>query len=585
MQKKLFIPLLFIVLLCTTCFSALAQESNKIWFDGLGRSFFARDVLGSDAQNDTISTRNSSNGYNLLDLNTHINPLKNIEIFAQLRIRNTFGGFFGSGTSIDVRQLRAKGTIKNKIRFSVGDLFLKQSRFTLFNYDEDLTTLGEDGFNVYRDVVHYENFYIQNRWRLQGIQSDFSFNFDRFIRTLEFDFFITRPRGSSQINTNSFSSDLLLSGATIGSRINKTIYFESNYINLFEIPSSGTQEKSIRNPVYRIAVTHFIEKKKYSFKQNIEGGFSERHWLISNENAPNKDSISNSSSGMYFEFSSNLIKKDSLFNLSVGYRYVDPNFRSAAAQTRRLNLLSNTFNTVYPTYTNDELTRPTSLFDLTSDENLYNQDISGTLMNFNPIYSNVLPYGDATPNRIGLFLNSNYRTINNFLEFKVNGGFFNEVIGQGTPEKRNFSQIKANAKLNLNMLLDWTKEISLSISTINEITQRNGDSIERLDFKSNQLNLFLSAELIKKLFLQFSFRNLNVKGNEYTIVRDDFGTINNFLVQSYDLEDNFFSVGLFYKIRKNVYANLQYNWWGTTFSSSNPNFNYRRLLFILSVKL
>ena len=82
MQKKLFIPLLFAVLLCTTCFSALAQESNKIWFDGLGRSFFARDVLGSDAQNDTISTRNSSNGYNLLDLNTHINPLKNIEIFA-----------------------------------------------------------------------------------------------------------------------------------------------------------------------------------------------------------------------------------------------------------------------------------------------------------------------------------------------------------------------------------------------------------------------------------------------------------------------------------------------------------------------
>ena len=49
-------------------------------------------------------------------------------------------------------------------------------------------------FKSYRDIIHYENFYTDNRWRLQGIQSDFSLEFDRFIRTLEFDFFITRPK-------------------------------------------------------------------------------------------------------------------------------------------------------------------------------------------------------------------------------------------------------------------------------------------------------------------------------------------------------------------------------------------------------
>ena len=75
-----------------------AQINEKIWFDGLSRSYFARDAINKSITDDTISALNTSNGYNLLDLNTHVNPIKNIEIFAQLRIRNSFGSFFGSGT-------------------------------------------------------------------------------------------------------------------------------------------------------------------------------------------------------------------------------------------------------------------------------------------------------------------------------------------------------------------------------------------------------------------------------------------------------------------------------------------------------
>ena len=52
------------------------------------------------------------------------------------------------------------------------------------------------------------------------------------------------------------------------------------------------------------------------------------------------------------------------------------------------------------------LIRPPSMFDIVSDEKLYNQDLSSVLMNFNPIYSNTLPYGDATPNRIGVLYES-----------------------------------------------------------------------------------------------------------------------------------------------------------------------------------
>ena len=165
MKRNILILIVFL-----SAMSLHAQLNENIWFDGLSRSYFARDAINK-SMSDTLSAKNSSNGYNLLDLNTHVNPIKDIEIFAQLRIRNSFGSFFGSGTQISVRQLKAKGIINNKIRFSVGDLFLKQSKFTLYNNDEELSFFESQILKPYRDIIHYENFYIDNRWRLQGIQT------------------------------------------------------------------------------------------------------------------------------------------------------------------------------------------------------------------------------------------------------------------------------------------------------------------------------------------------------------------------------------------------------------------------------
>ena len=287
---------LFIGLVSIFSIDLAAQSNNKIWFDGLARSYFTRDAISDNEQaNDTLSSKNASNGYNLLDLNTHVNPIEDIEIFAQLRIRNTFGSFFGSGTSVNVRQLRAKGVINKNIRFSVGDLFLKQSRYTLYNDDEELSGFENDMFKPYRDIIHYENFYIDNRWRLQGLQSDFSFEFDRGIRTLEFDLFVTRPRGSSAISTASYSSDQLLSGGTMISKLTKNLSFESHYINLFEVASSGTSNISVRNPVYLMGLARQFNNKKHYFKSKIQAGFSQRYWLHSELENNAEDSTSNSS--------------------------------------------------------------------------------------------------------------------------------------------------------------------------------------------------------------------------------------------------------------------------------------------------
>ena len=561
-----------------------AQMKDKIWFDGQARSYFARDAIDNNTE-DTVSAKNASNGYNLLDLNTHVNPIKDIEIFAQLRIRNSFGSFFGSGTEINVRQLRAKGTINDKVRFSVGDIFLKQSRFTLYNYDEELSGYENDMLKPYRDIIHYENFYTENRWRLQGIQTDFSFKFDRFIRTLAFDFFVTRPRGSSAISGTTYSSDLLLSGGSMVSEINKRISLSANYVSLFEVASSGTQNISVRNPVYDMALLHHYGNDKHHFEQKLETGFSQRHWLHSELENEMADSTSNDTKGMFFELE-NKYSKDSTLYLTVGYRYVDPNFRSAGAQTRRLDYAAGNNNTIYPLYTNMSMTRPTSVFDLVADDRIYNQDLSSNLMVFNPIYSNVLPYGDATPNRSGVYLKARLNNKSKVLLGKINAGFFKEVIGQGTAEKRSFGLVKAALKVNLHRWFNWEKEMSISASSESELTSRGGDTISSINLFSHQVNASLNIELAKKFFIQASYKQFNANGNEFLTERDNYGDITYFTSTQVNQKDHMLSVGMLYKLRENVYANLQYNWWGMTFiDQPYSDYKYNRLLFILSVAL
>ena len=584
MKRNLLILIVFVAVFLSNI-SLHAQIRENIWFDGLSRSYFARDAVDKSTD-DTISARNSSNGYNLLDLNTHVNPIKDIEIFAQLRIRNSFGGFFGSGTEINVRQLKAKGVINNKIRFSVGDLFLKQSKFTLFNYDEELSGFENNMLKSYRDIINYENFYTENRWRLHGIQTDFSFEFDRYIRTLGFDFFVTRPSGSRQINENTYSSDLLLSGGSMVSEINKRFTLSANYINLFEVASSGTKNISVRNPVHDISLLYYFGKDNYRIQQKLQTGFSKRYWLHSELENGIADSISNNIQGMYVEFENRYFKKDSTLFLTVGYRYVDPNFRSAGAQTRRLDHTNGNRNTIYPIYTNMSLIRPPSVFDFVSDDQLYNQDLSSILMIYNPIYSNILPYGDATPNRTGFYLKSRLNSKNKLLSTKINAGFLKEVIGQGTESKRDFLLFKGLFKINFHRWLNWKKELTLSASSESEFTRRGGEEVSSVNLFSHQINTSLNAELVKKFFIQASFKQLNANGNEFITQRDNYGKITYYTSTQIDQKDHILSFGMLYKFRKNVYANLNYSWWGLNFTDqSYSDYKYNRLILILSVKL
>ena len=583
---KLVRVLPFLLALLITGSALLAQTGETVWFDGQSRSFFSRDALGEMDRPDTTSPRNLSEGYNLLDINTHIEPADNLEVFAQLRVRNRFGGFFGAGTTIDVRQLRASGVIKDKVRFSIGDLYLKQSRFTLFNPDEDLVRNEGEAFRAYRDIVHYENFYQDNRWRLQGIQTDFSMRFDRSIRTLEFDAFLTRPRGSESLTSTLFTPDLLMAGGSVVSQMGRKTRVELNWVNLFEVPSSGTTHQSLRNPVVRAGIERQDEMGNWTVRHAVEGGYAQRHWLFSQLEDGGADSSGYRTEGVYIELRSEPMRMDSLWSFHYGVRHVDPGFRSGGAQTRRLDLGGSVPLTVYPIYSDEVLDRPVAMFDLMASDGVYNQMLSATLMEFHPVYSNVLPYGDATPNRQGAFLQVNRRHAQGEWEVQFDGGAFREIIGQGTPDLRQFNLLAGRLAWRADRTLGWNRTVDLTVGADVEQTSRRGESLAAVDLSRRVLDVSANVEVADRLFLQGAIKRLDAEGNEFITERNGFGSIRTFRAREYDVSDHILSAGLWYAFSDAVYANVQYSGWGSSLADPlQPDFNYRRLLFVFSVRL
>ena len=66
---------------------------------------------------------------------------KDIEIFSEIRLQNDFGGMWGNRNLVNLRSLSAKGVINDRVKFSVGDIMLKQSKYTLYNYHQDISVL------------------------------------------------------------------------------------------------------------------------------------------------------------------------------------------------------------------------------------------------------------------------------------------------------------------------------------------------------------------------------------------------------------------------------------------------------------
>ena len=543
-MKHLYLYLFILLFSLPT--SLIAQVDNRVWYDGNSRAMFYRDALAGDSKSlDTTSARSNGEGYTAIDLGIHFNPSKEIEIFSEIRIKNDFGYMWGSGAYVELRRLSVRGVLNNRVSFNLGDIYLKQSKYTLYNNQQELSKHEPSVFNAYRDLINYENFYQENFWRTQGIQSNYSYTFYNTIKSVELDGFASRVRGNQWLG----KPELLMLGGTSVLKLENNLKFAINFINSFEVQSTSLDSLTYNNPVYNIQSSYFKKLDKNVFILNVDAGASSRSWSRTNGSEEKMIEEIGNFLNIKGEF------KNTKNSLSLNFKYTDPNFRSSGAQTRRI--IYNSSLSTYPYYTNNTTLRPVSLLDITTDPSIYNQRLSTTLMSFNPKYGAVTPYGDATPNRVGA--NGNYVFKNNKIETNLTANLFSEVIGQGTVNKRSLFSSAASIKAKLEEFIKIKNKTTLELSAYFEEVSRNGNDVESISFSSSLLSAGLSYELFQNLKIIGGAKIFIVKGNEFTAERNEYDQIIDYNIENYDSKENIYLVGLQYNFTNDIYFSLQSN--------------------------
>ena len=548
-----------------------SQVKSKLWYDGNSRVIFNRDALeGTLKDIDTVSTRSNGGGSTVLDLGFHFTPVDDIEIFSEIRLKNDFGGMWGNKSVVELRRLSAKGIINNKITFSIGDIYLKQTNFTLYNFQQDLSEYEPSVSKFYRDYVNYENYYQSNYRRLQGLQTNFSYSMYNFIEQIDVDAFSARVRGVEWLG----EPELLMLGGSAILKLSNKINLGSHYVNTFEVLSSSNGTVAYYNPVLNTQISYSGLLNDNPYKMLLEGGFSKRGW--------DGDSLSPEINGNFIQASIHSKKIKSELDLS--FRYVDSDFRSMGAQTRRIQY--NSTNSTYPYYSNNYTQRKVSLLDIMSDPNVYNQNLSTSLMNYNPMYSSVSPYGDATPNRIGFTGKISNMNLTDFFIVNVQTQYFTEVIGQGTNQKRMLYKSALNSIFLLDKLLSTKKSLILEGSMNLETVNRGGEDFEKIDFNSVLFSGSISYELIKNFKLIAGTKVFYAEGNEFLADRDEFDQINDYSNHFYDTKETILIAGLQHHFTDDIYFTMQYNQFNILDkTNTDDKFSLGRLIFMFNMNL
>ena len=543
-MKNLFKKIIFLLILLPIL--SFGQINQKVWYDGNSRAMFYRDALSGDLKDiDTTSTRSEGEGYTAIDLGMHFTPNDQIEIFSEIRVKNDFGYMWGSGAYVDLRRLSVRGILNDRISFNLGDMYLKQTPFTLNNFDQELSKHEPSVFQAYRDLINYENFYLDNYWRMQGLQTNFSYTFYNVINSVEADMFASRVRGVQWLG----EPELLMLGGTSLIKLENSFVFAINHVNSFEVQSSSLDTATYYNPVTNLQLKYAKKINSLTYRLSLDFGGSIRGWEKNNGST-------------IFETSGGFVKaklKAAAKNLksSVSFRYVDPEFRSAGSQSRRVNYISSP--STYAYYTNNSILRPVSMLDITSDPNIYNHKLSTSLMQYSTLYSAISPYGEATPNRAGVDFLFDYKNDEGSILAIADIAFFQEIIGQGTEEKRSMLSSGLAFTAHIDKITGLKNKTMFEASLNTEAVNRGGSELESISFNSLLLSAGLSYELFNNFKIISGIKSFSGKGNEVGAQRDEYDQVVGYELLDFDSKEDILMLGLQYNFTKDIYFSLQTN--------------------------
>lgn len=537
-----FIKIIIVTLLFSN--SLLAQKGKKVQFIGGARSLVSHSNFTSD--NDTVTAPKSTGGYALMDLGIKINPNAQTEILGMLRINNAFGGFWGGGVTFDVRQLHVRGVAAEIVRYQIGNIDYKISPYTFYNHNTDLLTSSIGTMRIKEDVLNYESFYKNNTWRQQGASMNFALQFPKIIEAVEFNGFISR------LNPTNFSNILerLYGGGNVVITQSKYLKLGINHVSVFDLAGTAIDSNIYNNGVSTITYDLQFKKEKYAFGIDGESGMS----LTSQSLFPDNDlSDYFVHARAYFN-----IHKSNL-NFDLGYMDNGADFRSFGAQSKRVDF--NQENTFYNRYTNSQMLRPISMYDVYNDPSLYNQGISVGVMDYNPAVSNVLPYGIATFNRRGAYLGVSYSDKKKIVEIDSKFYFLSEIRGQGTTFRKSFLMANLNSKFHAYKLWNGKKELNAQLGFSHQQSKRSGDfSYESVNLGSTIINFGIEGEIVDKLFLMGNVFVMQASGNDQLPIRNSDDVIINYHEYGVNATEMNIAGGLRFDFSDKVYLAAMYEW-------------------------
>jgi hypothetical protein len=542
---------------------AFAQK-EKFQVNGAGRAFLFSNELDIDQAIDTTTAKKSNYGHTLLDLGFSIYPNSNTEVISIFRIRNELGGFWGGGTSFNVRQLSLKGVAGNIVKYELGDIDLKLTRYTLFNSIEEGVVNESDVFAVRRDIVYYDMFYNRdNTWRMQGAKIDFGLNFTKAIKTIDFRGFITRQRPTDGI----LVPERLYGGGAINIIQSKNLQIGFNSINLFDLTRTIADSIKFSNSVHTTTLNY-----RKDVSDNLEVGFkSEAGISYSNYKNYNDIFVPEKNDDWFYDaaITSNFKKQNITVNL--GYKDVGADFTAPGAQTKRINFSRSPG--LFQQFTNDFVPRPLSYIDFYNSNSDNSFRITEQLMAYNAAYANTNPYGDATPNRRGVYLESVREDTSKFRRSFINAAMLSESLGTGTINKKNFLVVRGGTDLFVNDFFNWKKDLKINLGVQYESTNRKGDQFEAIALNSTFLDAGLAIEMVEDLRFLVGFKYWAAKGNELISLRDKFNTVIDFKPVEINFVEYVYAAGLKYNFSQKNALTIQYEMYSIK-HAANLGINY-----------
>lgn len=545
MKKYLQIPLLLVFIL-TGMESAFAQD-KKIWVSGAARGIMYGDDYKASTENDTTTARKLQSGHAMVDLGVNIQPNKNLLIQGMVRVRNDYGGFWGSGVTFDVRQLYIKGIIADFLKYQLGDINYKLSPYTFSNQGSLVNKYAGQITGVPLEQVEYDLFYTPDQtWRQQGAAIDFALEFSSLIQEMEFNAFTTRIRPSN-FDTQ---DDRLYSGGSVVLVQSDFLKIGGQYVNLYDFQGTSNSTVFLRNPVATGSLELGYDISNSRLSLGLEAGQSTMQW--------EGDAAAPVLEDFFYDVTLKWVAPKPGLMVKAGFREVGPNFRSAGSQTMRINYQS--APQAYQRYGNAQNLRNFGLLDLSRDASLYQAQIVAGLMTYDPRYDNANPYGIATPNRRGFNAEVQYVDPKNRWEVGADGDFSTQIVGEGTNLLTGYTTGSVMAKLNIAPMMGWEERVlSISGRVGQQMSSRSGGEVfEDIDLSTSFSSFNLEATIIGKLDVIGEYRTWKSDGFTLVEERNAYSQIVDFTEYDINYSEDIAGAGLRYSFSEKTALRLMW---------------------------